>query len=608
MIKSITKRLIPTHQFLKKSEWFVSLEKHYNNYLYKLLVITIVSAIIIPISFLISHFFESSTDSLTNILLAGIILFSTLIYLLISKNTTKTGTIALIICIIGFSLCTFLPNSKDAYLLTFFCFTTLAFQLKGKKKGLIWSIIFLISIAFLSIFKTQVGFTQWNIIATKTQIIMALIGFIFLIALNYFSEAQHEKYLTRIITGFVYDELSGCPNKNMLLHNIDESKKYLFIICRIENFSDLHTIFGFKASDLVFADFFNYMKHEEAKNYTLYRLKGDELGILIPLESNSNSDRFVKEDLKHTYQHASRFIGNLDNSEIRLNIRMGAIIIDNNNDNFIHEADIALKASIKNQRGYTLYENGEFIKEDARKNMTSFGVLVKNIEKETLTVYYQPIVNSVTGEIDWYESLLRVKNNEGMYESPFKYLRIAEKTGMDIDISNLVLKEAANALIKTDRNISINITMKDLSRPEFIELLKKTLDESKDSKGKLILEILEYYDLYEIEHVKQFIETVKEMGCLVAIDDFGAGYANFSNLLNLPIDIVKIDGSLVRQIEYNDRASDLLDTILLFGKKSGIHVAAEYVESMDLARILKKRGVRYLQGYFFGEPEELPTF
>ena len=155
----------------------------------------------------------------------------------------------------------------------------------------------------------------------------------------------------------------------------------------------------------------------------------------------------------------------------------------------------------------------------------------------------------------------------------------------------------------SDCQFSINLSAKDMVDSEMTEYIYGRL-KSFSGCDRVIFELLESEGVQNYNSVYAFISKVKEYGCQIAIDDFGSGYSNFIHLLRLKVDIIKIDGSLVRDLDRDENAQIMVQTIVDFAKKLGILTVAEFVHSEPISRIVKDLGVDYSQGYFIGEPKK----
>ena len=234
-------------------------------------------------------------------------------------------------------------------------------------------------------------------------------------------------------------------------------------------------------------------------------------------------------------------------------------------------------------------------------------MLLDNIRNNCLKTVYQPVVNTASGDIAWYEALLRVRKRDGSYESVYNYLPIAKNTGLYNQLTRFVLKSACEFIINTGNDVSINITLGDIIHPGFMEEVIRICELIRDKKGNLIIEILESEELIEINLSRRFIQAVQELGCLVAIDDFGSGYSNFSTLLNLPINIVKIDGQLMKSVQSDIHALSMIESIADFCHKAGKKIVAEYIEDEHMHLIALNNNIQFCQGYYFGKPEDIST-
>ena len=154
-----------------------------------------------------------------------------------------------------------------------------------------------------------------------------------------------------------------------------------------------------------------------------------------------------------------------------------------------------------------------------------------------------------------------------------------------------------------EKMISINICADDLLNEETKSFIFNQLENFKEPQ-RVIFELVESEDLHEVSGLKEFISTIKRMGCKVAIDDFGTGFSNFSYLLDLEPDYLKIDGSLIKNIDKDEKSYNIVDTIVTFAHKLNITVIAEFIHSKEVLEICKELNVDEYQGYFFGEPSK----
>lgn len=158
---------------------------------------------------------------------------------------------------------------------------------------------------------------------------------------------------------------------------------------------------------------------------------------------------------------------------------------------------------------------------------------------------------------------------------------------------------------KINTELSINISVTDIEKTFTREKIFDLLEEYHSDAHRIVFELLEDEDVKDFNIIKDFIRHVKNQGVKIAIDDFGSGYSNFERLLEFEPDILKIDGSLIKNIVQDTYSKSIVETIVLFAKKQNIKTIAEYVENEEIFNILKDLGVDYSQGYYFGKPEAL---
>ncbi len=145
--------------------------------------------------------------------------------------------------------------------------------------------------------------------------------------------------------------------------------------------------------------------------------------------------------------------------------------------------------------------------------------------------------------------------------------------------------------------------MHDIERDEITDYIEHLLIAHEEQAHRVIFELLESEDIKDFLLIRQFIQKVKARGVKIAIDDFGTGYSNFERLLSYEPDILKIDGSLIKNIKHNTASQHIVETIVLFAKKQNLTTVAEFVESEAIYEMVRDMGIDYSQGYHFGRPE-----
>ena len=244
------------------------------------------------------------------------------------------------------------------------------------------------------------------------------------------------------------------------------------------------------------------------------------------------------------------------------------------------------------------------IHKSAQKNLQILEKVKIAIDKSKIVSYFQPIVDK-NGNVFKYESLVRLIEEDGSVMSPFFFLDVAKQAKYYTQITSIVLRNSFNILNKIENGVTINISAIDIEKENVREEIYELLVKVGECANRITFELLEDEEVKDFEVIRTFIEYVKSCGVKIAIDDFGSGYSNYERLLDFQPDIIKIDGSLIKNIESSAFSVSVVKSVIFFAKEQGMEIVAEYVENKEIFDILVELGVDYFQGYYFGKPEPL---
>jgi EAL domain-containing protein (putative c-di-GMP-specific phosphodiesterase class I) len=235
--------------------------------------------------------------------------------------------------------------------------------------------------------------------------------------------------------------------------------------------------------------------------------------------------------------------------------------------------------------------------------------LDQELEKDRFRLYSQAIETLDGGETKHFELLLRMIDEKGEIILPGSFLPAAERYNMVSKLDSWVINHALNALVKHPAFVnkidfvSINLSGPSLAEAAFLEFVIERLQESGLSAGKICFEITETAAISNLNKAITFISTLRGLGCRFALDDFGSGLSSFAYLKNLPVDYLKIDGMFVRDIVDDPIDHAMVKSINEIGQVMGMKTIAEFVESDEIKRMLKRIGVNYAQGFAIGKPQ-----
>lgn len=220
-----------------------------------------------------------------------------------------------------------------------------------------------------------------------------------------------------------------------------------------------------------------------------------------------------------------------------------------------------------------------------------------------MLVYFQPIVDNRTGVVAKYECLVRLRAEDGAVLPPVAFLDIVKETPFYPALTKAVIDKSFQAFRDNGCEFSINLAVADILDQSVYEYIVAKLADEPGLARRLTFEILESAGVENDEEVHNFIRHIKGQGCRIAVDDFGAGYSNFAHILRLQVDTLKIDASLIKQLDSDSNAQPLVRTIVDFCRALNIQTVAEFVHSAAVQQAVCALGIDYSQGYHLGKPE-----
>ena len=390
---------------------------------------------------------------------------------------------------------------------------------------------------------------------------------------------SYEISKNELIRRYYYDTLTDLPNMNKLIEDIKNKKS--LILLDIDDFSDINDIYGFDFGDEVLKEVKKSLKQ---KFDNVYRIGSDTFAVLL--------DREVDErDLLELLNHPVKY------KNIKINFTIGA---SNSKEKLLETAESALKVTLKDSTTkYKLYD--EKITNIQKEKLEKLQTIYKILEKKEVVPFYQCIVDRDEKVIK-YEALMRINDN-GKILSPFYFLDLIKEAKLYPLFSAMMIERVFEDLNRLNKPVAINLSFEDIANGELRNKILKLLD-SKDKDKIVIFEILESESIKDFDLVVDFIKKVKEKGGKISIDDFGTGYSNFVNVLQLYPDYVKIDQSLIRNLD-NEKYREIVRLITEFAHRFNILTTAEFVSDRKIFEELLKIGIDEFQGFYFCEPKPI---
>ncbi|MBK3331792.1 EAL domain-containing protein [Persephonella atlantica] len=410
-------------------------------------------------------------------------------------------------------------------------------------------------------------------------------------------EKELEKLNRQLKKRLYTDPLTDLPNRIKLIEDIKSVASPKLAILNIDDFKEINDFYGYQVGDFVLKKLGETIKSLlPEKGFRLYRLSGDEFGILsLRFIQSSEFEKIINGIIYYINEHPVIYKDN----EIHISLTAG---ISLENHNILNKADMALKYAKENKKPVVYYKAELQIKELYETNILMTRKIKDALKNNRITVYYQPIFSNKTGKIERFESLVRMVDVDGTIILPSQFLEISKKARLYSEIAKKVIKTSFENFKNANVGFSINLSVKDIQNREITELIFEYLS-SKDYNGNVVFEILESEGIENYREVSGFIKEVKNLGGKISIDDFGSGYSNFEYILKLDVDFIKIDSSLIKNIDSDIYSQIIVETIVGFAQKLGIQTIAEFVHSEDVYETVKNLGIDYSQGFFLGKPQ-----
>lgn len=397
---------------------------------------------------------------------------------------------------------------------------------------------------------------------------------------------------------FFTDSLTGIANRQALLSDIKTYKKFGLAILDISSFKDINDVYGIDIGNKVLIELSKkYKSYIIDTDLKIYRISGDETVILNAEAMNRVEFIKIIKHIVKSIEHET-FYFEEDNIEINISLHAGLSCEMNL---ALEKANIALIKSKEERLDYWVYNDEKTLDKSQKYNIQTISKIKNAVKNYGFKAYYQPIVDK-NENIVKYEALVRMDDN-GEILSPYFFLDIAKKGKYYQHITRSMIFQALSEFENKKTVVSVNLCGDDLLNEETKEFIINQLENFKE-RQRIVFELVESEDLHEIKGLKEFISIIKSYGCKIAIDDFGTGYSNFSYLLDLEPDYLKIDGSLIKNIDKDEKSYNIVDTIVTFAHKLNITVIAEFVHSKKVLEICKELNIDEFQGYYFGEPSK----
>lgn len=404
---------------------------------------------------------------------------------------------------------------------------------------------------------------------------------------------QQEKIIRQTM-----DPVTGLYNRIKLEEDIVSVKRPKFAIISLDDYNVIRDYYGNESGRKILKEIAQiFLSIASIENISVYKLAGREFAVL----GNESFDMDIFHGICRTLlKKINDYIIHLDDSTLHIGATAG---LTSNKEHFLSYAGLALRHAQETRHLTIIYEEAENLVQRFENNLNWTKKLNSALKDGRMILYVQPIFNAKDLKIEKYECLLRMLDEDGKNVIlPYLFLDIAVASRLYHQITEQVITISFDAFSRIpDVNFSINLSLEDILHRATTQFLKDKLDKT-GLASRFMIEIVETEGIENFKEVAEFVTDMKARGCKIAIDDFGSGYSNFAYLMQLDIDYIKIDGSLIKAIDNDINSQIITSTILDFSQQLKIATVAEFVHSQPVLEYVQKIGIDYVQGFHLGAP------
>ena len=411
-------------------------------------------------------------------------------------------------------------------------------------------------------------------------------------------------------THSVQDTLTGIPNRKYFVETINtlisKNEPFDVMLFDVVNFKQINDGMGHYYGDQCLIQLGHRISMILSPHDFLARVGGDEFVLLIP-----NSNDLKSAALATQIHQQLREAFNIDGFQLTISVTIGVSRFPHNGqttDHLLNAADLAMYHSKHTGQLLTVYEPS--MEQGPTRQLEISQKLDYALKNHELRVFYQPIINGRTLEVDGYEALIRWHASDGEQFSPNDFIGVAEKSHQITRITHWLLNKVASDLSQFSENgvhlpVHVNLSAKDLIGTKLVDQLSQLIQSHPILNQRLILEITESVAINRLHHPKQLFSKLQQLGFRISLDDFGTGFSSLSLLRDLPVNQLKIDRSFITHVCDSKKDLAIVQNIISLAHGLGHNVVAEGIDSLDTVKLLRSLECDLLQGFYFSKARPL---
>ncbi|MDO9265857.1 MAG: EAL domain-containing protein [Sulfurimonas sp.] len=396
------------------------------------------------------------------------------------------------------------------------------------------------------------------------------------------------------------EKTTNLPNREALMEDISHLKnEAMLIILHMNQIEAVKQLYGFEITKKVIVDKSEKLEHLiKETEATLYSINLQKFAILVKERMFFDKYLSILQFSIFNNMDCCKYCTD-DGEDIITDFTAGVAY---GIEHLHHTANVALQEATISKENYKIYDTVSECAITKKMTLNKHKVYKDALHEGYVVPYFQPIIDARDDSVMKYEALARLLLPDGTIVAPYHFLNVALEDKTFEFFTRQMMQKVFNIYDKTSAQISMNLTYENIKSKTMLEYIKNRLE--KYGGERITFEIVETEEIEDYEVVENFILMIKEYGCKISIDDFGSGYSNFTNLVKLNIDFIKIDGLLITKLLSDEKARLIVQGLIHFAKNINIKTIAEFVSSKELSECVKELGVDYIQGYYYGEPKD----
>ncbi len=421
---------------------------------------------------------------------------------------------------------------------------------------------------------------------------------------------RHDEQLRHLAD---HDALTGLLNRRGFQRELDrhvaQAGRYgaggALLMLDLDHFKYINDTLGHKVGDEVIVAVADLLRARLRKTDVVARLGGDEFAVLLPRGSREDANQAAASVLR-SLREAPPYLPALGHLTLTASVGVAAIEEDAlTGDELMVNADLAMYDAKEGGRDQAAdYAAGRYREPRIKARITWMERISAALERERFVLHAQPIFDVRTGSTTMHELLLRMVGEDGELIPPATFLPVAERFELVQAIDRWVIDRACEALEEVGP-LSVNVSAKSIDEAGLLDHLGAALARTGADPSRLVVEITETAAITHITHARAFAEGVRELGCGLALDDFGAGFGSFAYLKHLPFDFLKIDGQFVAEARRSEPDALIVRALRDLAHGLGRQVVAECCADAETLEWLEREGIDLAQGFHLGKPTPL---